>query len=109
MTAQPDLAVHDEWPTGGDLALPGAQFADGEVQRAGDGAARVLGGGAYVDQDGAVGERGVQLVPLHGAGGAGGRVLGDRPGHVHRVLGRAVGRGVGEFRVGQVRGSCRTP
>ena len=98
VTAQRALAHHVHRLSGVDLAEPPAQFVYGDVDKAVRAAAGVFAGGAHV-QAGDVFRQMVDVLVVELLDLARFKVLDHEAGHVHRVLGRGIGRGVGEVEV----------
>ena len=98
VTAQRALAHHVHGLSGVDLVEPPAQLVHGDVDKAVRAAARVFGGGAHVQTGNVLGQM-VDVLIVELLDLARFKVLDHEAGHVHRVLGRGIGRGVGEVEV----------
>ena len=81
-----------------------AQLVDGHVDGSGDGSGRELCGAMDVEEDGDTVLGLGELVPLVGQRGGGVQVLVGEAEHVHRILGAAEGRRIGQFQLRQITG-----
>lgn len=101
MGTLPDRAVHYQRAVG-KVREPLPQGVELDVDRTGDVTGGVLGGGAHVDDGGALRLPVGDLMPLDRLLHSTDPVLGDVAEHVDRVLGRAERRRVGQLEIGEL-------